>query len=108
MPEIVTHITELATSAVREILQLTQGPDVMSLAGGLPAPEGFDLEGLTEAFERALSGPDGRRHLQYSLTEGDRDLREALAEISRGRGIDASADSLIVTTGSQQALDLVS
>ncbi len=94
-------------SAVREILAVTQQPHVLSLAGGLPAPELFDVAGLAAAYERVLRGPGARRHLQYTVTEGEAELREALAALTRGRGLDAAPADVLVTTGSQQALDLV-
>lgn len=99
--------TAVEGSAVREILKLTQRSEVLSLAGGLPAPELFDLPGLAAAFDRALGGQDARRHLQYSITEGDPDLRAHLSGLTTARGLDADAAATLVTTGSQQALDLV-
>ena len=94
-------------SAVREILAVTQQPHVLSLAGGLPAPELFDVAGLAAAYERVLHGPGARRHLQYTVTEGEPELREALGALTRSRGLDADPGDVLVTTGSQQALDLV-
>jgi DNA-binding transcriptional MocR family regulator len=97
----------VAGSAVREILAVTQRPGVISFAGGLPAPELFDAEGLRLAFECVLAGEDRRRALQYSTTEGDPALRELLAGRLTTRGLPSRADDLVVTTGSQQALALV-
>ena len=94
-------------SAVREILAVTQQPHVLSLAGGLPAPELFDVPGLAAAYERVLDGPGARRALQYTVTEGEPELREALAALTRRRGHEVAAGQVLVTTGSQQALDLV-
>lgn len=93
-------------SAVREILKLTERPEVLSMAGGLPAAAFFDVDGVAAAFAAVLSGPGARGALQYSVTEGDGELRERLAALCRERGVDASADRVLVTTGSQQALDL--
>jgi 2-aminoadipate transaminase len=76
------------------------------MAGGLPAADLFDVEGLAAAFAAVLAGPHARSALQYSVTEGDGGLREELAALSRARGLDATADRVLVTTGSQQALDL--
>src|SRR5205085_6544984 len=67
-----------SSSPVRDILALTERPGVVSFAGGLPAPELFDLSGLREAFAATLSGETGRRALQYSTTEGDPALRSAV------------------------------
>ena len=93
-------------SAVREILKLTERPEVLSMAGGLPAADLFDVDGLSGAFDAVLSGPGARSALQYSVTEGDPGLREQLAALCRARGVQAQADAILVTTGSQQALDL--
>ncbi len=106
-PRLAGRLAGVEGSAVREILKLTQQPHVLSLAGGLPAPELFDVAGLSAAFDRVLHGPGARRHLQYTVTEGEPELREQLAALSRGRGVDAHAEDVLVTTGSQQALDLV-
>jgi len=106
-PRLAGRLTGVEGSAVREILKLTQQPHVLSLAGGLPAPELFDVAGLAAAYERVLHGPGARRHLQYTVTEGEPDLRDQLAALSRARGLDARAQDVLVTTGSQQALDLV-
>ncbi|WP_424213220.1 PLP-dependent aminotransferase family protein [Streptomyces sp. BI20] len=93
-------------SAVREILAVTQRPGVISFAGGLPAPELFDAAGLRAGFEAALTRHAGRA-LQYSTTEGDPDLRAAVADRLTVRGLPTTAEDLLVTTGSQQALALV-
>ncbi|MFL5846577.1 MAG: PLP-dependent aminotransferase family protein [Solirubrobacteraceae bacterium] len=93
-------------SAVREILKLTERPEVLSMAGGLPAPELFDAERLAAAFAAVLAEPGLRGALQYSVTEGDPGLRAQLAALCQARGLDTQADQVLVTTGSQQALDL--
>jgi DNA-binding transcriptional MocR family regulator len=80
---------------------------VISFAGGLPAPELFDLDGLRAAFDRVLSGPHARRHLQYAPTEGNADLRALVAARMSARGLPTEARDLLVTTGSQQALTLI-
>jgi 2-aminoadipate transaminase len=92
-------------SAVREILKATEQPDVISFAGGLPAPELFPVDDVLAATERVLreTGPSA---LQYSTTEGFAPLREQFASISRARGIACTADDILITTGSQQPLDL--
>jgi DNA-binding transcriptional MocR family regulator len=92
---------------VREILALTQRPGVISFAGGLPAPELFDVDGMRASYDAVLSGPGGARALQYSTTEGDPALRGAVAELLTGRGLPTRPDDLLVTSGSQQALSLV-
>lgn len=80
---------------------------MISFAGGLPAPELFDVDGWRAAFQAALSGPAARRHLQYAPTEGDPRLRECLAARTSGRGLPTRAADVLVTTGSQQGLTLV-
>lgn len=85
---------------------LTARPEVISFAGGLPAPELFDIDGLKSAFDRVMTdGPS--RALQYSTTEGDADLREAIAQRLTARALPTGADDLMITTGSQQALTLI-
>ena len=93
-------------SAVREILKLTERPEILSMAGGLPAAEQFDVEGIAAAFAAVLGGPGARGALQYSVTEGDGGLREELAALCAARGVPASPEQILVTTGSQQAIDL--
>ncbi|MDQ2588519.1 transcriptional regulator [Saccharothrix yanglingensis] len=91
------------SSPVRDLLALANRPEVISFAGGLPAPELFDVDGLRAAFDQALS----RRTLQYAPTEGDVDLRALVAARMTRRGLPTTAADLLVTTGSQQALALV-
>ena len=78
-PPIASRLRDVASSPVREILALTARPGVISFAGGLPAPELFDAAGLREAFAAALSDERAGRSLQYSTTEGDPELRAAIA-----------------------------
>jgi 2-aminoadipate transaminase len=95
------------SSPVRDILALTEQPGVLSFAGGLPAPELFDVAGLREAFAAVLSDGSAGRALQYSTTEGDPLLRSAIAARLTARGLPTDADELLITSGSQQALTLV-
>ncbi|MFE2753182.1 PLP-dependent aminotransferase family protein [Actinosynnema sp. NPDC059335] len=90
-------------SPVRDLLALTSRPEVISFAGGLPAPGLFDVDGLRSAYDRALS----RRTLQYAPTEGDAALRGLVADRLTRRGLPTAAGDLLVTSGSQQALGLV-
>jgi DNA-binding transcriptional MocR family regulator len=92
------------SSPVRDLLALTQRPEVISFAGGLPAPELFDVDGWRDAFTKAA---DDRRNLQYATTEGDPVLRGVIAGRLTTRGLPTSVEDLLVTTGSQQALTLV-
>src|SRR3954447_22640848 len=101
------RLNETQSSPVRELLQIAMRPEVISLAGGLPAPDTFDVEGLGAAFAEVLAGPEATRALQYSTTEGDPALRARLAAFMSTRGLAVGADELLITTGSQQALGLV-
>jgi 2-aminoadipate transaminase len=96
------------SSPVRDILALTERPGVVSFAGGLPAPDLFDRAGLQAAFTAVLAEGSGARALQYSTTEGDPLLRDLVAQRLTRRGLDTAADDLLITSGSQQALTLVS
>src|SRR3954447_14441649 len=96
----------IKSSAIRELLKLTQKPDVISFAGGLPAPEVFPVERFQEACQRVLA-EEGATALQYSTTEGYLPLREAIASNLQRYGILATPDNVMLTNGSQQALDLI-
>lgn len=94
-------------SAIREILKVLNKPGMISFAGGLPAPETFPVDDLKKIVVEVLenSGSDG---LQYGTTEGDNELRRLLVERHRNQGIKLEVENLIITTGSQQAIDLIS
>lgn len=92
------------SSPVRDLLALTLRPEVISFAGGLPAPELFDVDGWSDAFAKAAGD---RRNLQYGPTEGDPLLRTVIADRMTRRGVPTTEADLLVTTGSQQALTLV-
>ena len=94
---------KIKASAIREILKLTQGGEVISFAGGLPAPALFPIERIREATDRVLA-QRGEQALQYSTTEGYPPLRAWAAEQLPG----ADAERVQIVSGSQQALDLVS
>jgi 2-aminoadipate transaminase len=106
-PPAAARLRDVASSPVREILALTQRPGVISFAGGLPAPELFDAPGLREAFAAALADDRCGATLQYSTTEGDPQLRAAIADRLGRRGLPTEPDDVLVTSGSQQALTLV-
>ena len=99
-----TH--RMTASAIRELLKVTEQPGFISFAGGLPAPELFPTEEVSDVCQRILreAGPVA---LQYSATEGYRPLRELIAQRMVADGIAATTDNILITTGSQQALDLV-
>ena len=99
--------THIKPSVIREILKLTQRPNIISFAGGLPSPDAFPLEHIGAATARVLE-KYGTSALQYSTTEGFPQLREWVAQTvsSRGRSV-VSPDQVLITSGSQQALDLI-
>ena len=94
-------------SFIREILKVTQDCKVISFAGGLPNPRLFPVEELADAYQKVLR-QDGENVLQYSTTEGYLPLREYIAErYFVKRGLQVSPDEILITTGSQQGLDLI-
>ncbi|MEU9245069.1 PLP-dependent aminotransferase family protein [Streptomyces sp. NPDC048385] len=106
LPALAVRARSVGGSPVREILAVTARPEVINFAGGLPAPELFDREGIAAAF-RAVLEEEPERALQYSTTEGEPALRQRLAARVSARGLPTEADGLLVTTGSQQALSLL-
>jgi 2-aminoadipate transaminase len=96
----------MTTSAVREILKVTERPEIISLAGGLPAPELFPVEEMKIATLQVLAEA-GSQALQYSTTEGFGPLRARIAgRMNRKFKTDLACDNILITSGSQQALDL--
>lgn len=93
-------------SVIRELLKLTQQPDVISFGGGMPAPELFPVREIEEACNFLLR-ESPKSVLQYSTTEGHRPLREYLVDTMTKYSIQCSPDNILITTGSQQALDLI-
>ena len=93
-------------SYIREILKVTAQPDIISFAGGLPHPASFPVDAVASAAASVLeeAGPEA---LQYTTTEGFPPLRQWIADRYRRQGIHVSPDDILITTGSQQALDLV-
>lgn len=96
----------MQSSAIREILKITQKPEVISFAGGLPAPELFPTDRILEATERVIK-LHGEQALQYSLTEGFPLLRELVVRHLASHGVDYNIKNVLITSGSQQALDLI-
>ena len=93
-------------SAIRELLKLTEQPDIISFGGGLPAPETFPHEEMAEIAAEIIR-ENYANVLQYGLTEGSKTLRQAVCDWLRPQGIDVTIHQLLVTTASQQALDLL-
>ena len=100
------RMARVQASAIRELLKLTERPDVLSFAGGLPAPEAFPIEAMARAHADVLAH-DGAAALQYGSTEGYGPLREWIAARMTRRGLPCAADNVLVTAGSQQGIDLV-
>jgi len=96
----------MTSSVIRELMKLLEDPEMISFAGGLPAPEAFPREQVELAARRVLN-EQGSIALQYGATEGCRPLRELLVRHMSRYGIDVGPDNVLVTTGSQQALDLI-
>jgi DNA-binding transcriptional MocR family regulator len=92
-------------SPIRELFPYLNKPGLISFAGGYPSPALFDAEGLGQAAARVFADP--AKSLQYGPTEGSAPLREELLGLCAGRGIACATDELLVTTGSQQAFDLL-
>ncbi len=100
------RMEQMRPSTIREILKVTAQPEVISFAGGLPAPELFPVEAVRRAADLVLT-QHGSRALQYSQSEGVPQLREWIAAEMGRRGIRARLEDVLVTNGSQQVLDLV-
>lgn len=100
------RLKNVETSAIRELFKLLGKPGIISFAGGFPDPAMFDVEGIQAASTKALNDEPGGA-LQYGATEGYQPLREQLSAFMATKGAVVSPQELIVTTGSQQALDLL-
>jgi 2-aminoadipate transaminase len=101
-----SRLDNVETSAIRELFKLLGKPGIISFAGGFPDSAMFDVEGLKEASQKALAEEPGAA-LQYGATEGYEPLRTQLSSFMKTKGVDVDPSGLIVTTGSQQALDLL-
>lgn len=97
---------KLTSSAIREILKVTERPEVISFAGGLPSPRGFPIEPMRAAFDQVLRD-QGEVALQYGPTQGYAPLRAWVAEDMRRAGAEVSPDEVLIVSGSQQALDML-
>lgn len=100
------RLQNVETSAIRELFKLLGKPGIISFAGGFPDPALFDVAGIAMASQAVLAENPGPV-LQYGATEGFQPLREAISRFMADKGSRVAADGLIVTTGSQQALDLI-
>lgn len=106
MPELFARrMSTVHRSFIREILKVTADPEIISFAGGLPNPELFPVDAMDKA-SREVFAEIGASALQYSTTEGDAGLRAIIAKRYEGRGLTVNPDHILVTTGSQQILDI--
>jgi 2-aminoadipate transaminase len=97
---------QLQSSFIREILKITQRPEIISFAGGLPSPATFPVERMKEAFDKVLTD-SGRVALQYGPTDGYAPLREWIANSLSTEGSTIVPEQILMVSGSQQALDLL-
>ena len=105
MVQYASRMNQLKGSEIRELLKLTAKPDIISFAGGLPAPELFPVEEMMAAA-KAVMEEAGRQAMQYSTTEGFPRLREQIAQrMFEKNNIKTDADHILITSGSQQGLD---
>ncbi len=106
-PIYATRMSTIPKSFIREILKITEDPEVISFAGGLPNPRFFPVGQIAKATSDVLSGADVSA-LQYSTTEGYQPLREYIAQrYLQKNGLAVSAEEILITNGSQQGLDLI-
>src|SRR5437879_6919622 len=100
------RMSGVRASTIREMLKATERPDVLSFAGGLPAPEAFPAEALARAHADVLSR-DAAAALQYGATEGYGPLRAWVSERMTRRGLRTAPEQVLITAGSPQGSDLV-
>lgn len=103
---IAPHVHHLQASIIREILKFSSQPGVISFAGGLPAPELFPLEDLKKISADVID-KHGQQAFQYSLSRGIIELRELLASRATHNGTPSTPDNILVTSGSQQGIELL-
>ncbi len=104
--QLAVRMANIKASAIREILKVTERPDVLSFAGGLPAPESFPVAAIAAAHADVLA-TQGAQALQYGPTEGYGPLRAWIAARVSAQGLQATAEQVLITAGSQQGIDLV-
>ncbi|MBK9237627.1 MAG: PLP-dependent aminotransferase family protein [Rhodoferax sp.] len=102
-----SRLQNVETSAIRELFKLLGKPGIISFAGGFPDPALFDVEGIRQSTDAVLGGGGAGAVLQYGATEGWQPLRERLSAFMAAKSAAVAPEGLIVTTGSQQALDLI-
>jgi len=104
-PRFASREGRMQASEIRELLKLLDQPDIISFAGGIPDPALFPADAFRQAFADALSGPAANASLQYSASEGHAGLREWIAGEMARIGISCGPENIVITSGSQQALD---
>lgn len=104
-PRLASRASGMTTNAIWDVLKAAKAPNMISLAGGIPALESFPLEQLGVTFDTVIE-KYGPAVLQYDVTEGFAPLRSAIASDIKGRGITATADDILVYSGSQSTLDI--
>jgi len=97
---------KMRASVIRELLKVTQDPEIISFAGGLPNPNAFPVDDLRNVMDYVMKH-NGKIALQYGTTNGLTELREIIAERACKEGVETTAENIIITSGSQQALDTV-
>lgn len=100
------NANNMRKSVIRELLKLTSQPDIISFAGGLPAPEVFPVEDLRQAADRVFTNSP-KKALQYGTTEGEIELKNELIKFEERQGVKLTKDNLLVVSASQQALDMI-
>ena len=100
-----TRMSRMKASEIRELLKLLDQPDIISFAGGIPDPALFPAQAFREAMGRALSDRQCATSLQYSVSEGYAPLRDWIAAEMARIGVPCTRDNILITSGSQQALD---
>jgi len=107
-PRYASREARMQASEIRDLLKLLDKPGVISFAGGIPDPELFPHEKIETYYQRILSDPSSaKRALQYSVSEGDANLRAWIARHMATKGVTCGADNILITSGSQQALEFL-
>lgn len=108
IPSYAKRMANVRSSEIRELLKIIEKPGVISFAGGIPDPELFPVEKIQNAYVSILTdSTEAKRSLQYSVSEGDLDLRLWIVEHMKSKGVDCSVDNILITNGSQQALEFL-
>lgn len=106
MVDYADRVKGMKASEIRELLKLTQDPKMISFGGGMPSPHSFPVKGIQKIADKILK-KHGAQALQYGPTEGIKQLRESLINRMKKKGIKCNEDEILITSGSQQALDLM-